>query len=185
MWSSFERGADAVGAHVEDARLGVRLVGDDPCLRARQRDRAVAEVVDRHRAQRAGDALARGEQHVHLARVGRSRDLLGHRDQLVGRLAACGQHRHHRVAGLALLDDPLGSALYALGIGDRGAAELHDHDLGHVLRLQRAASRQSLAKRDLVGVLQVRADRQAGGQARDRELRLPLGAPLAQLLGDV
>ena len=64
-----QRRSDAIGAHVEDARAGVRGVGDDPRLRARQRDRAVAEVVDRHRAQRAGDALPGGQQHVHLARV--------------------------------------------------------------------------------------------------------------------
>ena len=82
-----ERLADPVGAHVEDPRLRVRGVGDDPRLRAGQRDRPVAEVVDRHRAQRAGDPLAGREQHVHLARVGSRRDLLGHRDQLVGRLA--------------------------------------------------------------------------------------------------
>ena len=67
-----ERRPDAVGAHVEDPRLGVRVVGDDPRLRAGQRDRPVAEVVDRHRAQRARDPLAGGQQHVHLARVGRA-----------------------------------------------------------------------------------------------------------------
>ena len=62
-----ERLADAVGPHVEDARLGVRGVGDDPRLRPRQRDRVVAQVVDRHRAQSAGDPLAGRQQHVHLA----------------------------------------------------------------------------------------------------------------------
>jgi hypothetical protein len=65
-----ERGHDPVGADVEDPRLRVRGVRDDPGLRAREGDRAVAEVVDRHRAQRAGHALARREEHVHLARVG-------------------------------------------------------------------------------------------------------------------
>ena len=93
-----ERLADPVGADVEDPRLGVGGVGDDPRLGAGQRDRAVAEVVDRHRAQRAGDALAGGEQHVHLARVGVGRDLLGHRDQLVGRLAARRQDGHDALA---------------------------------------------------------------------------------------
>ena len=62
-----QRLADAVRAHIEDPCLRVGRVGDDPCLRSGQRDRAVAEVVDRHRAQRAGDPLARREQHVHLA----------------------------------------------------------------------------------------------------------------------
>ena len=53
-----ERRRDAVGADVEDPRLGVGGVGDDAGLRAGQRQRLVAEVVDRHRAQRAGDPLA-------------------------------------------------------------------------------------------------------------------------------
>ncbi len=161
-------GEDALGAHIDDARLGVRLVGHDSRLRARQRDGAVTEIVDRHRAQRAGDALSRGEQHVHLARVGSSGDLLGHRDQLVGRLAARGQNHHDAVAGLTLLDDARSGTLYPLSVGDRGTTELHYHDLGHVLRLQRAAPRKSLAQRDLVGVLQVRANRQSGGKPCDR-----------------
>ena len=67
----FQRRLDAVGADVEDHRLGVGLVGDDARLGASQRDRLVAEVVDRHRAQGAGDALAGGQQHVHLAGVRR------------------------------------------------------------------------------------------------------------------
>ena len=64
-----ERRPHAVGPHVEDPRLRMRIVGHDPRLGARQRDRAVAEVVDRDRAERTGDALAGGQQHVHLARV--------------------------------------------------------------------------------------------------------------------
>ena len=62
-----ERLADAVGADVDDPRLRVGGVGDDPGLGAGQRDRLVAHVVDRHRAERAGDPLAGREQHVHLA----------------------------------------------------------------------------------------------------------------------
>ena len=54
-----ERRADAVGPHLEDARLGVRGVGDDARLRAGQRDRLVAEVVDHHRGQRARDRARR------------------------------------------------------------------------------------------------------------------------------
>ena len=62
--------AAAIGADVEDARLRVRGVGDDPRLGAGEADRAMAEVVDGHGAQRAGDALAGGKEHVHLAPVG-------------------------------------------------------------------------------------------------------------------
>ena len=48
-------------------------------------------------------------------------------------------------------------------------------------RSERAAPDQGLAERDLVGVLEVGADRQAGGQARDRDV----GRALAQARGDV
>ena len=126
-----ERLADAVGAHVEDARLRVRRVRDDAGLRARERDRPVPEVVDGHRAQRARDPLARGEEHVHLARVGRGGDLLGGGDQLVRGLAARRQHGDHVVALLLGAHDAPGGALDALGVGDGGAAELHHHGAGH------------------------------------------------------
>ena len=87
----------------------------------------MTHVVDRHRAERAGDPLAGGEQHVHLARIGALGDLLRLGDQRVGRLAAGGEHRDHPLAGLAGGDDAAGGALDLLGAGDRGAAELH-HD---------------------------------------------------------
>ena len=48
----------------------------------------VAEVVEGHRHQGARDALAGGEEHVHLARVGAVGDLLRQGDEAVGRLAA-------------------------------------------------------------------------------------------------
>ena len=105
----------------------MRRVGDDPRLRAGERDRAVPEVVDGHGAQRATHALARGEEHVHLARVRVRRDLVGVRDQPVGLLAAGAEHGDHTVPRLALGHDPLSGALEPLSIGDGGAAELHDH----------------------------------------------------------
>jgi len=128
-----QRRADAIRAHVQDQRLRVRLVRHDPRLRARQRDRPVAQVVDRHRAQRARDPLARRQQHVHLTRVRRRRDLLRHRDQLVRRLAARRQHRHHAVAVFALAHDPARRALDALRVRHRRAAELHHDQRRHRL----------------------------------------------------
>ena len=121
-----EGGEDAIGAHVEDARLGVRGVGHDARLGPGQRDGAMAEVVDGHGAQGARHALARRQQHVHLARVGVRRDLVGVGDQAVGLLAARAEDGHDAVPGLALGDDALGGALEALGVGHRGASELHD-----------------------------------------------------------
>ena len=90
-----EPAPDAVRLHLDDARLRVAAVGDDARLRARERDRLVAEVVDHHRRERAGHALAGREQHVHLARVGAVGDLVGERDELVRVLPARGEHRHH------------------------------------------------------------------------------------------
>jgi hypothetical protein len=55
------------------------------------------------------------------------RDLVRERHQLVGVLAARGQHGHDRVALPGALHDAPRGALDALGVGDRGAAELHDH----------------------------------------------------------
>ena len=126
-----ERGADAVRADVEDPRLGVAGVGHDPGLGAGEADRVVAQVVDRHRAQRARDPLAGRQQHVHLARIGRGRDLFGHRDQLVGGLPARGEHRDDAMALLAGGNDAPRGALDALRVGHGGAAELHHHGAGH------------------------------------------------------
>ena len=91
-----ERLVDAVRTDVQDARLGVRRVGDDPGLRPCEGDGPVTEIVDGHGAQGAGHPLPGGEEHVHLARIRRGRDLLGHRDQLVGGLAASRQHARRR-----------------------------------------------------------------------------------------
>ena len=177
-----ERLLDAVGAHVEDPRLGVRGVGDDPGLRAGQRDRLVAQVVDRHRAERAGDPLAGREQHVHLARVGarrRSRRPSAISSSVV--LPRALRHRDDAVALLARGDDPARGALEVLGVGDRGAAELHDdraqaHASGEGYEgagagSDRAPAEHRAAERDLVGVLEVGADRQAAREAGDGDVR--------------
>src|SRR5207244_4168035 len=74
-------------AHLGDLRLAVDRVGDDSGLRAGERDRLVAEVVDGHRAERVRDPLADRDEHVVLARVGAGRDLVSEPDQLVGGVA--------------------------------------------------------------------------------------------------
>ncbi len=183
------------------------VVGDDARLGAGQGDRAVAEVVDRHGAQGAGDALAGGQEHVHLARVGRDGDLLGHRDQLVGGLATRRQNRHDAEAGLALLDDPLGGVLDALGVGHGGAAELHDHDLRHERRIdgqgrmrpwpdpymygsaggmRRRNYKVRRPARALPRVTSSAYSRsEPTGRPEARRVTVRLGRPMAQLLGDV
>jgi hypothetical protein len=109
----------------------VAAVGDDARLRAGQRDRLEAEVVDDHRGEGAGDSLARGEQHVHLARMRTLGNLVGERDQLVRVLPARGEHNHDVIALPSTLDDPPGGTLDALGIGYRGPPELHDDRVRH------------------------------------------------------
>ena len=78
---------DATGADVDDLRLAVGGVRDDAGLRAGERDRLVAEVVDGHRAERAGDALADRDQHVELARLRLRRDLVREPNEVVRRVA--------------------------------------------------------------------------------------------------
>ena len=101
-----ERLVDPARAHLDDLRLAVHRVGDDPGLRAGERDRLVAEVVDHHRRERARDPLADRDEHVELARVRRRRDLVGELEQLVGRVAHRREDADDAVALLARRDEP-------------------------------------------------------------------------------
>ena len=134
-----ERGEHAVRPDVEDLRLAVRGVGDDPGLRARQRDGLVSEVVDRHRHDGARDALAGREQHVELARSRGGRDLVRERDQRVGRLA----HRRDRAddaqARCLGLDETPCDGAHLLGVGHGRPAELHHDGVEGVRRARHAA----------------------------------------------
>ena len=172
-------------------------VGDDPGLRAGERDRLVAEVVDRHRRERAGDPLADGDQHVELARLRARRDLVREREELVGRAAHRREDADDAVAGLARGDEPAGDAPSAAPgrrprcrrtssrrcrrvagasrstAGDGSNASRHSVSVGtDVCRLHLAAAGERAAERDLVGVLEVAADRagrsRAGSRARGR-----------------
>ena len=125
-----QRGVDALGADLDDLRLGVRRVGDDAGLRAGERDGLVAEVVDRHRAERVRDPLAGRDEHVVLAWLRPRRHLVGQADQLVGRVTHRRQHRDDLRAGLARSCQPLRDALQLVGVADGRAAELHDDQPG-------------------------------------------------------
>ena len=60
-------------------------------------------------------------------------DLARHLHELIGGLAARGEHRDHALALLASGDDARGRALDLLGARHRGAAELHHHQVGVAL----------------------------------------------------
>src|SRR4029079_19426246 len=122
-----ERLVDPARPDVDDLRLAVDGVGDDPGLAAGERDRLVAEIVDRHRGQGTGDSLPDGNQHVELTRLRGGRDLVGEANELVGRVA------HRREDGDDACPppvgghDPCGNILQLLRVADGRAAELH-HD---------------------------------------------------------
>ena len=78
-------------ADLDDARVDMAVVGDDARLAAGEADGVAAQLADRHREQRHRDPLAGGQQHVQLAPIRVGRHLLGHRQQVVGRVA----HRRH------------------------------------------------------------------------------------------
>ena len=120
-----ERLVDPLRADLDDLRLRVRRVGDDPRLRAGQRDRLVAEVLDRHLGQRARDALADGDQHVHRARLRPVGDPVRQVDELVGRVAHRREHGDDAAALLLRGDDPARDVQQPLGVADGRAAELH------------------------------------------------------------
>ena len=108
-------------------------VGDDAGLRAGERNRLVAEVVDCHRGERAGDPLPDGDEHVQLARRGPAGDLAGEVEELVRRAAHRRQHGDDARAAFSRGDEPSGDVLELVGIGHRGAAELH-HDRAEMRR---------------------------------------------------
>ncbi|TME79388.1 MAG: hypothetical protein E6I43_14580 [Chloroflexi bacterium] len=55
-------------SHADDASLRVAAVGLDAGLKSKERDRRDTELGQGHRHQRRGDAFARREQQVELAR---------------------------------------------------------------------------------------------------------------------
>ncbi len=154
---------------------------------------SLAEVVDRHRREGAGDALADRDQHVELARRRATRETSwrGEVEQLVGRVAHRREHADDAASVLAGGDEAARDGLESFGVGDGRAAELHHHGaelrgaLGRRDRGKRAVLRWSprpdgatvLAAAgerapsvDLVGVLEVAADGEAtcAGASRAR-----------------
>ncbi len=119
---------DAVGAHLEDARVEVAVVGDDAALRAGEADRVGAARVDGDGQQRHGDPLARRDEHVELAPRRLGRHALGQLEQPVGGLAHRADDDHDVVARLLRGHDPVGHGADLLHVGDRRATVLLDQD---------------------------------------------------------
>ena len=123
---------DATRADVHDPRLAMRRVSDDPRLRGSERNRAPAEIHDRHREESDRDALSGGQEHVQLARRRNTRDLGGKPEQLVGRVA----HRRRDDADAPVcggIDDASRYRLDPLGAPE-GAAAVLLNDEGYGIR---------------------------------------------------
>ena len=108
-----------------------------PGLRSGERHRRQAEILDGHAQQRHRDALAGGEQHVHLASARRGGDVVRQADEIVGGLAHRRDDHDHVVAASPRPRDMIRHCADAIGVGDRGAAELL-HDQCHGLPRYRA-----------------------------------------------
>ena len=121
---------DLLALDALDARAAVGVVGADRDLPAQPGTRGDADLLQRDRRQPAGDLLAGGDHRVVLPGVVEPRGVADVADQFVGDAGHRGDHQADLVAGVDLRLDPLGDALDALDVGDRGAAELH-HDAGH------------------------------------------------------
>ncbi len=121
-----ERLAEAHGRHVDDACRTVRGVGDHARLAAGEGAGLEPHRVDRHGQEGHRDALAAGQQHVELARRGDRSDLAGEVEQFVGGVAHRTDRHDDLVSGATGVDDALGDALDALGVGDGRAAVLLD-----------------------------------------------------------
>ena len=78
----------------------------------------MSETGEGHGEEPDGDLLARGQHHVHLARVWSRRDCLREGDETVGGLAHGRHHDHHPVALSGAFGYAPRDALDLLGIGD-------------------------------------------------------------------
>ena len=126
-----QRASHPFGLHVQQPGPAVRGVGAHARLGAGEAPGRDPQLLDGHRQQGHRDALACGEQHVQLAlREVAGADLSGQVQQLVGGVTHGRDHDRHLVAGPVHGDDALGDASHRLGVGDRGAAELH-HEQSH------------------------------------------------------
>jgi hypothetical protein len=116
--------------HFDDARIDMAIVGDNARLAAGEADRIAAKLADRHGKERHGDALAGREQHVQFAPVRVGRHLLGHREEIVRRVAHRGHDNDDVVRLASRAHDALGDTFELLHVGYAAAAILLNDD-GH------------------------------------------------------
>ena len=124
--SRVEPGLSANLQHRNWLGRGTRL-GLDAGLGAGEGDGVAALVLDGDGEKRDADLLARRQKHVHLALVGLIADALGERGELIGHVPRRRDDHHDVIALLAGRDGPLGGPVDPCRVGDRGAAEFHDH----------------------------------------------------------
>jgi hypothetical protein len=128
--------ASRVAAHVrivdlEDAGLGVRIVGQHAHLSARVAAGIDADLVERNCQEADGHLLAGGGDHVELAARRIGRDLLGETEQAIGLAGHGGHHDDELVALLVKVGDATRDVPDAVGGADGRAAVLLD-DQRHV-----------------------------------------------------
>ena len=122
---------DQLGAvHVQDARGGMRVVGQNRQLPALPGSRIDAHAFEDNGEQAGGDLLAGGDHRVVLARVMQHGGLPAPFDQLIGHAGHGGDHDGHIVAGVDLALDVARHIADAVEIGDRRSAEFH-HQPSH------------------------------------------------------
>jgi hypothetical protein len=123
-----DRLAQPVGAQRDDLGVGVVGVRDETRLAAREAVGRHAGRVERDAQQRHGLALAGRDEHVHLPAGRHVRDVARQADQVVGLLAHCAHDHDRRVAPALRARHVVGDLADAIGIGDRRATELLDHE---------------------------------------------------------
>ncbi len=105
----------------------MRAVGPHTRLVAGERISALAEAFDRHRQQGHRDALASGQQHVHLALRRRSgADGLGQVQELIRGVAHRRDHHRDIVSRTLGVDHTLRDSGDGLDVADGGATVLLD-----------------------------------------------------------
>ena len=114
---AFSKGClHAVVLDFENFGFCVYIIRDDAHLVTRKADSIHADASEGHRQKSHGDALARGEQHVHFTAGVHGRNSIGQREQVVSGLSHGRNHHNHVVSVLSGERHMIGHRLNAVGI---------------------------------------------------------------------